>query len=126
MAITYAAALKTARMQAVADAIDAAATAGYIEIGTASMASILATVTLDDPCGTVTGDTLDFTLPASDLSVDANGNAQAARIKDGDGNIIISGLTVGATGSGANIELSSTSLSIGDAVTLTSGTIQHA
>jgi len=126
MAVTYRTTLKTTRMQAVSDDIDSAATPGTLEIGTAGMASVLATLTLADPCGTVTGDTLTLTVPLSDASADNAGTAAAARIKNGDGDVVVSGLTVGGPGSGANIELSSTTIAAGDAVTITSGTLQHA
>ena len=123
MAVIYAAALRTARMNAVKDAIDAGAAAGYIEIGTTSMAAILATITLDDPCGSVSGDVLTLAMPQSDTSADNTGTAAAARIKDSDGNVIVSGLTVGT--SGANINLDSVSITAGQTVTLTSATLTH-
>ena len=126
MAVTYATAVKTARMQAVADQIDGGAGAGTLEIGTTSMASILATITLADPCGTVSGAvlTFDFTPAVSDSSADNGGTAAEARIKDSTGTVIISGLTVGT--SGTDIVLDSTSITAGQTVTLTSGTITHA
>ena len=58
MAITYAAAVRTARLQAVLDAIDADAGAGKLVIGTTGMGTVLATIPLADPAGTVSGDTL--------------------------------------------------------------------
>jgi hypothetical protein len=125
MAVNYSTAVKTARMQAVADAIDAGAAAGYMEIGTAGMALVLATITLDDPCGTVTGDTLTLSgLPSIDTSADATGTAAAARIRDSDDNDVVTGLTVGT--SGTNIIIDNTSITAGQAVSLNSGTIQHA
>lgn len=125
MAIIYPAAVKTARMTAVRDAIDAAVTAGYIEIGTAAMAVVLATVPLDDPCGTVTGDVLTFGgLPNSDLSADATGTAAAARIRDGNANDVVTGLTVGT--SGADLIVDNTSFAVGQQVDINSGTLTHA
>jgi len=126
MAVTYSIATKTARLQAVVNQIDAGSGPGTLEIGTAAMALVLATITLADPCGTVSGDTLtfDFDPDVSDPSADATGTAVAARIKDSNGNIIISGLTVGT--SGANIVLASTSITAGQPVTLTTGVIVHA
>ncbi|CAN0484923.1 unnamed protein product, partial [Phaeothamnion confervicola] len=87
MAVIYAAALRTTRMNSVKTAIDAGSGAGTLEIGTAAMAATLATITLDDPCGSVTGDVLTLTMPRSDTSADNTGTAAAARIKDSDGNI---------------------------------------
>jgi hypothetical protein len=126
MAVTYTTAVKTLRMTAVRDAIDASATAGTLEIGTAAMASVLATFTLADPSGTISGAvlTLDFDPDISDTSADNSGTAAAARIKNGDGTDIITGLTVGT--SGTDIILDSVSITAGQTVTLTAGTITHA
>ncbi len=123
MAVNYSTTLKSTRMTAVRDAIDAGSAAGTVEIGTTSMASVLATITLADPCGTVSSGVLTFSMPQSDTSADATGTAAEARIKDSNGNVIISGLTVGT--SGANINLSSLAITTGDTVTLSSGTITH-
>lgn len=125
MAVNYSTAVKTARMQAVVDAIDAGAAAGKLEIGTAGMALVLATITLDDPSATVTGDTLTLSgLPNVDTSADATGTAAAARIRDSDDNDVVTGLTVGT--SGTNIIIDNASIVAGQAVSLNSGTIQHA
>jgi hypothetical protein len=123
MAVTYATALKTTRMQAVADSIDADSAAGYIEIGTAAMAATLLTITLDTTCGTVTTDTLTFSSFPKNADCTGAGTLAAARIKDGAGNVKVSGLTVGT--SGANINLDSVAATNGKNVKLTSATIQH-
>ena len=126
MAVTYSNATKQARLEAVIAKIDAGSGAGTLEIGTTGMASVLATLTLADPCGSATDGTLtfDFDPDISDTSADNGGTAAAARIKDSDGNVIVSGLTVGT--SGADIVLDSTSITAGQTVTLTTGTITHA
>lgn len=126
MAVTYSTAMKSLRMQAVADGIDAGAGAGSLEIGTTGMASVLATFTLTEPCGTVTNGvlTFDFDPDISDTSADNSGTAAEARIKDGGGTAVITGLTVGV-GTG-DIQLDSTSITAGQTVTLTTGTITHA
>ena len=126
MAVTYSAAVKTLRMQAVADAIDAGVSSGTLEIGTAGMAAVLAVFQLVEPCGTVSGAvlTLDFDPDISDTSADGTGAAAAAQIKDGDGVAVITGLTVGT--SGTDIILDSTSITAGQTVTLTAGALTHA
>lgn len=125
MAVNYASALKDTRMTAVRDAIDAGAGAGYLEICSAAYASVLATITLADPSGTISGGVLTFSgMPKSDTSADNTGTAAIARIKDSNGNVIVSGLTVGT--SGTDIVISSTSIVAGDTVTLNSATITHA
>lgn len=123
MAVIYAAALRTTRMNSVKDAIDAGSGAGKIKIGTSAMGTVLATIALSDPCGSVSGDVLTFTMPHSDTSADNSGTAAAAIITDSDDNTIVSGLTVGT--SGTNIVLDSTSITAGQTVTITSGTLTH-
>jgi hypothetical protein len=125
MSVTYSAATKTARMTAVRDQIDAGAAAGVLQIGTTGMGTVLATITLGDPSGTVSGSVLTLSgLPRSDTSADNTGTAAAARIRDSDGNDVITGLTVGT--SGADIVLDSTSITAGQTVTINSATITHA
>ena len=111
-------------MQAVVDAIDVSA-AGKLKIGTTGMASILATLTLADPCGTVSGDvlTFDFDPDISDTSADNTGTAAEATITDSADNVIVSGLTVGL--SAANVILDSLSITAGQTVTITAGTLTH-
>lgn len=126
MAVTYSTACKTARMEAVVAQIDAGAGTSTIEIGTAGMASVLAVFDLPDPCGTVTNGVLTFDMDPDlvDASANASGTAAEARIKDGDGTVVISGLTVGT--SGADVILDSVSITSGQTVTLTTGSITHA
>lgn len=123
MAVVYAAALRTTRMNSVKDAIDVGSGAGKLKIGTSAMASVLATIALSDPCGSVSGDVLTFTMPHSDTSADATGTAAAAIITDSDDNTIVSGLTVGL--SAANIILDSLSITSGQTVTINSGSLTH-
>lgn len=126
MAVVYATDVKTDRMQAVANQIDAGAGPGVLQIGTTGMASILAEFTLTDPCGTVSGDTLtlDFDPDISDTSANNSGTAAEARIRDSDGNNVVTGLSVGTSGS--NVNLDSVNITAGQTVTITAGTIQHA
>jgi hypothetical protein len=125
MAIIYTTAVKNARMSAVVTQIDAGAGAGVLQIGTTGMASILAEITLADPCGTVSGGVLTFSsFPRSDTSANNTGTAAAARVRDSNGVDIITGLTVGTTGS--DINLDSVSITAGQTVTITSATITHA
>lgn len=124
MAVTYSNTVKDNRMTQVLNAIDAGASFGYIEICSAAYASVLATIVLSDPCGSVAAQALTLTMPKSDLLADNTGTAAIARIKDSDGNIAVSGLTVGA-GSG-DINLSSVAFTAGDTVTLNSAVITHA
>ena len=124
MAVNYAAALKSTRMAAVITAIDVNAAAATIEIATASFASVLVIVTLADPSFTESGGVITMAgAPKSGVAT-AAGTAAVARIKDGGGNVIVNNLTVGV-GTG-DVQLNATAISIGQTVTLTSGTITHA
>lgn len=123
MAVIYSTAVKNSRMTVVRDAIDGGSSGGTLEIGTTGMGSVLAVIPLADPCGSVASGVLNFTMPQSDTSADAAGTAAEARIKDSSGTVVLSGLTVGT--SGANINLSSTGIAVGDAVTLSSASITH-
>lgn len=126
MAVTYPTTVKNARLDAVAAKIDAGAGAGKLEIGTAGMASVLATITLSDPCAAAASSgILTFSgFPKSDASADASGTAAAARIRDSNDVDVITGLTVGT--SGTDIVLDSTSITAGQTVTITSASISHA
>lgn len=124
MAVTYSNTVKDNRMTQVLNAIDGGAGAGYIEICSAAYAAVLATITLSDPCGSVASQALTLTMPKSDTSADATGTAAIARIKDSTGTIVVSGLTVGTSGS--DINLTSLAITAGDTVTLTSAVITHA
>ena len=123
MAMAYATAVRTARMQVVADAIDQDVGAGTLEIGVSGFGTVLAILPLADPCGTVTNGvlTFDVTPALEDTSANATGTAAEARIKDNSGDIIISGLTVGT--SGTHIVLTSTAIVATEPVTITSFTI---
>lgn len=130
MAVTYSTAAKNARLTAVVNEIDggtASPANGRLEIGTAGMASILATITLQVPCGTVAAGVLTLSgTPLSDASADNTGTAAAARIRDADGTDVITGLTVGTAASPSpDIVLDSTSITTGQTVTINSGTITH-
>lgn len=121
----YATDVKTARMTAVRDEIDAGAAAGKLEIGTAGMASVLVTITLDDPSGTVAADVLTLAGFPKTVQAAATGVAAAARVRDSNDADVITGLTVGT--SGTDIVVDNTSINSGQNVTINaSPTITHA
>jgi hypothetical protein len=125
MAVTYSTAVKTARMGAVITQIDVGAGASTLEIGTTGFASTLVTINLVDPCGTAASGVLTFDFdPDISATASAGGTAAEARIKDGNGTICISGLTVGTAAT--DIILDSVSITSGQTVTITAGTITHA
>ena len=124
MAVTYTAAVKNARLDAVTTAIG---TTGVLEIGTTGMATVLATIALGNPAAAAaSGGVLTFSgFPRSDTSADASGTAAAARIRTATGGTdIVTGLTVGLSAS--DINLDSLSITAGQQVTINSATITHA
>lgn len=123
MAVVYSTTVKNSRLTVVRDAIDGGSSNGVLEIGTTGMGTVLASIPLADPCGSVASGVLTFSAPVSDTNADATGTAAEARIKDSAGNVIVSGLTVGT--SGANINLSSVGITSGDTITINSAAITH-
>jgi hypothetical protein len=127
MAVTYSTAVKTARMTAVRDQIDAGGAAGKLEICSAGFASILATIPLGfsgASTGTVSGLTLTLAgFPRSDTAADNTGTAAVARIRTSANADVITDLTVGL--SGANVNLDSLSVTAGQTVTINSAAFTH-
>jgi len=124
MTVTYNAALKDTRMNAVVTAIDAGTSFGVLEIGTAGFSTSLVSITLQKPSFTEASGVITAAGVPLSGTASATGTAAAARIKDSSGTIVVSGLTVGT--SGTDVILNSTSITTGQTVTLTSGTITHA
>lgn len=125
MSVIYTNAVKVARMAAV---VAQAGTTAVLEIGTTGMAAVLATIPLGNPiAGAATGaGVLALSgFPRSDTSADSTGTAAAARIRAASGGAdIITGLTVGLSGS--DINLDSVNITAGQTVTISSATITHA
>ena len=122
MAIIYSTAVKTARMNAVVTQIGST---GVLEIGTAGMAAIIASIPLNATAGTVSGAVLTLSGMPKTVAAAAPGVAAAARIRTATGGTdVITGLTVGTTGSDINID--NTSINAGQNVTINSAKITHA
>ena len=118
---TYAAAIKTARMEATRDAV----AGGTLEVRDDTDA-VLAGYDLTLVGGTVTGDTWTLAFDETTVAATAEGDADNIVIKNSGGTVLISGLSVGLSGSGANAIIDTTSIGIGQLLTITSATIQHA
>lgn len=123
MGVVYRASLRTTRMNDVKTDIDSGVSNATLEIGTSGFGTTLSIVTLADPCGSVSGDVLTFTMPQSDLSIDNTGTAAEARIKESGGAVVVSSLTVGT--SGTNIIVSTTSFVAAATFTISSATLTH-
>jgi len=142
-AITSNTALKDNRLTAVRDAINGkvpaawtgAGTTGILIVGTASLATTagagavageLCRFTLPNPCATVATGVLTFAgVPINNTGTAVAGTAALAQIRDNAGNVIVSGLTVGITGSGSDVIIDSTTIAAAQVVTFVSGTITH-
>lgn len=126
MSVTYATATKTARMNAVVTAIGAN---GKLKLWSAADA-LLATFTLAATAGTVSGSVLTLsdangtTAGILNTTASAAGTATKASITtSADVDVITNTLTVGT--SGTDLVLDNNVLTLGQAITITSGTITH-
>lgn len=83
--------LKNARLELVRAAFDG----GTLEIGTAGMSARIATILLDKPSGQVADASLRLLGFPKLAMAEAAGRAAAAQIKNAEGEVVASGLTVG-------------------------------
>jgi len=84
--------------------------------------TLLAELAMTNAAATQSNGVITLETITNDSSANATGTAGWARIIDRDGAEVIY-LTVGATGSGADLELNTTSITSGGPVAITSGTI---
>lgn len=124
MAVVYNTTLKNTRMTAVVTAIG---TGGYLNIYTTGLGTLLASIALANPAGTVSSGVLTFSgTPLTEGSANNSGTAASATVTtavNGGGTVVISGLTVSS--SSGDIVLSSTNIVAGQPVTITSASITH-
>ncbi len=122
MGISLSDAARTEMATGLRDTIDAGASPGYVEIRTGSKpasvatgatGTLLATVTLADPSGTVSAGVLTLSgLPKTDTAADNTGTAGWFRIFDSTGAGVLDG-TAGGTGSGADMIIDNPALVTG-------------
>lgn len=126
MTATYSVAAKVAANQSFADLIDSGVSAGYISVRAADT-TLLATIPLNDPCGTVDGGTgvLTFNVTgASDSSADATGTASYAEFCDSDGDVHLTlTASAGTTPVSGEFVMNTLSVVAGGPVQLVSATI---
>jgi len=125
MAIAYSTALRNARLNQVTASVDAGSGAGLLRIydgtrpatgGTAT--TLLAELTFSDPSfGAASGGVLTASAITQDAAANATGTATWFRVVDSAGTFVMDG-NVGTSGSDLN--LNSTSISTGVAVSVTS------
>lgn len=127
MAVTYSAAAKTARMNAVVTTIG---TSGKLKLYAADNTTLLATFTLASTAGTVSGSVLTLsdangaTSGILNGTASASGTAALARVTTSADVDVITGLTVGT--SGTDMIIDNPVLASGQSITINSATFTHA
>lgn len=135
MSVIYRSGLRTNRLNLVVNELGSAsaptitttgASAGSLVIGTSSLSGatgVLATIPLSTTPATVSGDVLTLSGTPLSATASATGTAAKAELRNNAGTVIVSGLTVGT--SGTDIIISNTAITSGQTVQVTSGTITH-
>lgn len=106
------------------NSVDGVGSAGLLVIGTSALnggTGVLASITLSFPSFTYASRTATLAGTPLQASATATGTAALAELRDHNNVSIITGLTVGTTGT--DIIISNTSISTGATVTVTSGSI---
>lgn len=129
MSVGFATALRSARAQAIIDAIDAGAQNGAIVFFTGPRPSTGAAITseteiafceLSSPAGSVSNGVITLDAISDDVSADADADIAWARIVDGDDNFVMD-LSCGEDGSGAEIIFNTVTARVGGVVQILSG-----
>ena len=103
MSVIYSQIAITDRLAGVITAIDAGAGNGQLIL--LANSTVIVTITMNKPSGTASGGVLTFSTPLS-AAASGTGSVTTAVIEDSNGNLIVSGLTAGIPGSGADIIIS--------------------
>jgi len=128
MPVVYTNTIRTARSQVVIDAIGSA---GLLVIGTSALSGatgVLASVPLANPSFSNTNGVMTMTSAPRTVNATGAGNAAKAEIRSGSNITIMSGLTVGPAGSGPggtdpDVIINAVSITVGQSVQATVGTI---
>lgn len=135
MPVSYLAALRTERLNLIVNRLGTATgatipttgtVAGNLVIGTSALSGgtgVLATIPLSVTPATVTGDVLTLSGVPLSATASASGTAAKAELRNNAGTVIVGGLTVGVSAS--DVIISNTTITSGQTVQVTSGTITH-
>lgn len=93
MALVYSQIAIDYRLQGVVSAIDSGGSPGSLVLLADS--TVISTISLARPCGTVNGGVLTFSGTLMDPSASATGNVTTAQVQNSNGDIMIYDLTVG-------------------------------
>lgn len=118
MAVIYTSALRTTRMTATRDAC----AGGALQLLDAG-GNVLSSHTLSSSGGTVADGIWTLAFAAATAAATASGTATAARIRNSSDADVVTGLTVGLTDSGADVELQNTSINAGQDIVISSATL---
>lgn len=125
MALNYSTTVKNSRLSAVVTALGAT---GKLVIGTSALAGavgVLVEVPFSNPAFNVAAGAMTVNaLPRTTVAA-ATGIANKVELRDGAGTVVASGLTIGLTGSGADVIINALEISMGQDVQVTVGTITH-
>lgn len=132
MTVGISTAVKNSALSGIRTLIDAGSGAGKIKIYTTprpatgvaiTTQTLLAELTMQDPSfAEPASAVMTMNVPVSDSSANATGTAVWARITDSNDNFVMD-IDVGDLSSGAELKLPSTSISLGGAVNVISGSI---
>jgi hypothetical protein len=125
MSVNYNTPTITDRLIAVKNHIDGGSTNGTLRLTLSDTSQVVAVIPLQSPCGSVISNILTFTLPLTAPTVinALSSNPLAyADVRDSNGTVIISGLTVGLS-TAYDIVMVSNNILAGQGITLTSATI---
>jgi hypothetical protein len=134
MPINYITAVKSNRLSmgllaasvtpAAGQSVDANSGNGLLVIGTSSLSGatgVLITVTLQKPSFSISAGVATLLGTPLSATASASGTAALAELRDSAGNTIVSGLTVGT--SGTDIIVNNTAIVNGESVSISSGTV---
>lgn len=111
---------------AAGESVDSGAGFGVLVIGTSSLngaTGVLATIPLQKPSFSISGKVATLLGVPLTATASAGGTAALAELRNSAGNVIYSGLTVGT--SGTHIIVANTTISSGQTITVSSGTLTH-
>lgn len=134
MAVNYSASTKTARLNTTRDILKSqtpatasgSASDPLLVVGTSGLSGstgVLATLPLPNAGVTVSADVLNLTAGPVSANATGTGTASLAELRTSGGTVVVSGLTVGT--SGTDVVLGAIAISAGQTVTITSGTVTH-
>jgi hypothetical protein len=134
MGLIYGSTVRTPRMNVVQNLIDSktigaatgAGSAGTLVIGTSALSGatgVLATITLPNPASSVSGDVLTLLGVPLSAAASASGTAAKAEIRNNAGTVIVGNLSVGTSAS--DVIVNTTTVTSGQTVTVTAGTVTH-